>query len=285
MAPRRATLALACAAAVDVAGALILASACDPLRYARTVWPTQRFLFGESTLDVFLAALVRAALYAALSASAWRRTRREKAALLSPLELPLQLNATPSNPAPPADARRCRRPSAHLISRYVAVGTLFYAVGKALARLIQSGAAEASRGLLPPATTPAPAWFWSALALALLVASAEHHLHARVWHSARAKSAAPKSVASKPTAAADALRAEYLERTTPQTSARRPSQSPRVHIQPATSSRRRNPPQVLRYCLRMMAPDWHLQLFAFGSLALAAAGEVTNARRTAASRP
>ena len=35
----------------------------------------------------------------------------------------------------------------------------------------------------------------------------------------------------------------------------------------------------------MMAPDWHLQLFAFGSLALAAAGEVTRARRPAVSRP
>lgn len=35
----------------------------------------------------------------------------------------------------------------------------------------------------------------------------------------------------------------------------------------------------------MMAPDWHLQLFAFGSLALAAAGEVTHARRPAVSRP
>jgi len=154
--------------ALDLAAALLLGTATDPARFFRDVWPHQRALFGETTLDLVALALLRVVVVVALllaTAGRAARVASSAAAASPPLLEPLQLNGT-SEPQhrPVGDKGGWWRAVVTPVrcSGALLALTVGYSALKALFRMLQSGLGDgSSSGSLPTGgTEPAEVWFW-----------------------------------------------------------------------------------------------------------------------------
>jgi len=153
--------------ALDLAAALLLGTATDPARFFRVVWPHQRALFGETTLDLVALALLRVVVVVALllaTAGRAARVASSAAAASPPLLEPLQLNGTSEPQHPVGDKGGWWRAAVTPVrcSGALLALTVGYSALKALFRMLQSGLGDgSSSGSLPTGgTAPAEVWFW-----------------------------------------------------------------------------------------------------------------------------
>ena len=176
--------------ALDIAAALLLGTATDPARFVRDVWPHQRALFGETTLDLVALALLRVVVVVALllaTAGRAARVASSAAAASPPLLEPLQLNGTSEPVGDKGGWWRAAVTPVRCSGALLAL-TVGYSALKALFRMLQSGLGDgSSSGSLPPGgTAPSEAWFWLALAAGCVSSSGEHVLCRRLLRRAAA---------------------------------------------------------------------------------------------------
>ena len=160
------TLLCALALALDVVAVVAFSTVTHPYKpwtFITQIWPHRHYKFGESTLDLCAAALVRALLFSVLlRLSSARRAAAQQALLAQPLNVDV-----PPPPRPRVSAKR-----ATLLFRIGFGVTLTHTAAKALARLLQAGI-DPSTGSLPDPTTPTEVWFWLAVAAAPTLALLE----------------------------------------------------------------------------------------------------------------
>ena len=83
------------------------------------VWPQQRFLLGESTLDLWVLCIIRVVIYVALPAArALRRLPRPQLKTNTQLSEPLNLNSESSDATTSTAAQQ---PRTSVVSQHVAV--------------------------------------------------------------------------------------------------------------------------------------------------------------------
>ena len=173
------TLLCALALALDVVAVVAFSTVTHPYKpwtFVTQIWPHRQYKFGESTLDLCAAALVRALLFSVLlRLSSTRRAAAQQALLAQPLNVDV-----PPPPRPRVSAKR-----ATLLFRIGFGVTLTHTAAKALARLLQAGI-DPSTGSLPDPTTPTEVWFWLAVAAAPTLALLELTFGAKAAAAAKA---------------------------------------------------------------------------------------------------
>ena len=259
-------LAFAVVLLLDVAGTVLLGTGGQPAHIVKLL--RLHFLLGESSIDLLALAAARGllaplVLLAGLRAAGLRKVTTAPSAESPPLLEPLQLNAETRAVPDAAAPKRRRLPAVTSLRCSAALMwvAVLYSSGKALARMLQAGLGIHG-GMLPVGgtTDPTELLFWLTLSVGPVCACAEHALVLRLLRKPGpagadgAAKSARKSRGTEPKKAedpAETAKKAYLERTQP------------------------DDIRSVRAIMAMVKPDWHLLIFAYASLVVAAAGDTT----------
>ena len=199
---RAAFLWLLAALAIDVAVPSTVGVVCGPhcpdharsglVYFLQTVWWRMPYFFGESSLDLWAAAVLRFVVFALLGLLRLRRSPRRAASSSEPpaastrhaaplLARPLNADLAGDVPAPSSSANAEVAPRLHhrhamICAWALSVLTCVHVVAKGFGRLLQSGDRSEGNGfgLLPhDGTTPPEVHFWICMVVALVCAEVE----------------------------------------------------------------------------------------------------------------